>query len=102
MKSGVEFPLVKITLQGMEHSIIHAMTEHFASMDDACKKAIEQAVKDFDYAAEVRQAAYALVKDAIRTALEKELRYGASYDAITNVAGEMIRRQLDELGKKAK
>lgn len=92
-----EFPIVKITLQGMEHSICHAMSNHLAQMDTQCQEAVKRAVENFDYAGEVSRMATAMVRDGIKRALEKEIGYGASYEAVQRVAGAMIRESLDRI-----
>lgn len=91
---GVEFPLVKITMQGMEHSIVHAMHEHFAQMDDACAKAVKAAVESFDYPGEVRRMAHQMIQEAIKRALEKEILYGPTYEKVEEVAREIVRKNI--------
>lgn len=100
MRGPMQFPIVKITLQGMEHSIAHAMTEHLANMDSECQRAVNSAIKEFDYAGEVRNMTKQLIQQGIKSALERELAYGAPYEAIKKIAGEMIRNTLEEMRDK--
>ena len=92
--NGHEFPIVKITLQGMEHSIVHAMTDHLAKVDDACAKAVKDAVESFDYASEVRRMTHQLIQEGIKRALERELSYGVPYEMVKKVAGQMVQEAL--------
>jgi stress-induced morphogen len=92
--NGYEFPVVRITLQGMEQTVNHAMSGHLAKMDSDCQKAVKAAVESFDYAGEVRAMAQQMIRDAIKRALEKEILYGQTYTAIEKVAQEMIRKQV--------
>lgn len=96
---GAEFPVVRITLQGMEHSIVHAMSQHFVKMDDACQRAVNQAIEQFDYAGEVRTMTRELIKDAIKSALERELRYGPPYEAVKKIAADMVQKAMESVAK---
>jgi 16S rRNA G966 N2-methylase RsmD len=96
MRGHPEFPLVRITLQGMEHSIIHAMQDHFVKMDEACSKAVREAIASFDYEGEVRRMAHQLIKDGIKSALEREVLYGPPYEKIKEVARVLMRKALEK------
>lgn len=97
MRGHPEFPIVRITLQGMEHSITHAMQEHFVQMDKQCAAAVKAAVESFDYPGEVRRMAYDLIQRAIKNALEKEISYGPTYKEIEEVARQIVRKKIGDI-----
>lgn len=91
-------PIVKITVQGMEHAICHAMTEHFAKLDAECQKVIKQAVESFDYQGEVRRIVTEVMGKSLRSAIEREFYYGGQgYKAIEKMAQELGRKAFERI-----
>lgn len=73
----MNYPIVRIELQGMHMALQTMLTEHIAARDADIKNALERAVKTFDIGREVeRQATDVLrktVADLISSAVHKAL-----------------------------
>lgn len=65
--------IVKLEVEYMKQSILHAFHQHEVELGGLLESELNKAIKDFDFAAEVRSQVYRLmpelVKDSVRGAI---------------------------------
>lgn len=93
-----EFPVVRITLQGMEQTVCHAMTQYLVEMDADVQQAVSDAVMAFDYRGEVQRMATDAIRNAIKRAIESEFSYGNAYKAIERIAQQVAADAVRKAG----
>ena len=88
-------PIIRLELEHMKHSIIHAMGVHFVEMDEAVQRAIKRAIDNFDYGGEIEKLAHRIIQQALDDALRKHFRPGGEgYQDIQKVAVKIIETRL--------
>ena len=86
----MEPPIIRIEMEHMKHTLIHAMAAHFTEQDERVKNAITQAIDNYDYAGEVAKLVGREITDAIVTALREYLQVGG--DGYKNIQELAIHR----------
>ncbi len=91
----LDFPRVRIELEGMKHQILHA----FASHNDEVERAIEQqlttVIEHFPFEQTVKDLSREVISSAIKEALEYYFKYGEGREVIRKAVTD----KLDELYK---
>jgi hypothetical protein len=88
-------PIVRLTLDHMKHTIVHAMTEYTVKLDGTIKAAIESAVDNFDYEREIGALAEGILRDGIRQAIKAAVNQAIVYnDDFQKEIEKAVRAQL--------
>lgn len=66
----MDFPIVTIQLQGMKHQIMQAFVDHQADISKEVESQLEECLKNFDMAFEVRRVLRPLFERTLQQALE--------------------------------
>lgn len=97
-----DIPIVRITLDHMKHTLIHAMGAHFAEMDETVKAAINKAIDEFDYTAAMKQIVNGAIKDTLAVVVQESFGYGSEgYEVIRDFARTALRDRLDRMDQTA-
>jgi hypothetical protein len=91
-----DFPMVRLTIDHMRHEIVQAFARHGAGIQSQVEAAVDAAVRDFDFDAEVRHLAGQLLRDQVRKSLEYAFRKLAWDDAMCKA---LVRHMLAEMAK---
>ncbi len=87
-------PVVNLTIEGMRHNILMAISEHTVEMQEAVEAAVDEAVKSFDFGFEVQRAARLAIKNAIEREVDRFFSVGPGGDTIRKA----IERQVEDQG----
>lgn len=58
-------PMIRLEVEGMRYSVIHAFTMHSVEIQQALDKALEKALSDFDFAAVVKAEADRVLRESV-------------------------------------
>lgn len=72
----MSIPIIRLHVEGMKHSIITALTEYQAQMDEDVKKAVESYCTEENVSRVVREAAAAEIDKAIKDEIHHFFSYG--------------------------
>lgn len=75
-------PIIKIEIEGMKHTIMHAMTQYIAQMDEDIQNAIERACKPEIIATIIEETARKEISQAVANEVECFYKYGPGRTAI--------------------
>lgn len=77
---------IKFELSHMKNTIVRHLSEHQVNMNGELEKAVDQAVKDFDFQAEVTK----VVSKEIAQQVERYFKYGAGHRLLENAVTESM------------
>ena len=78
----MSIPIIRLEVQSMKHSIMVALTEHQAQMDEDIQKAVEAYCTDENISRVVRAAATAEMEQAIKEEVGAFFKYGDGRKAV--------------------
>jgi len=88
------FPIIRIELESMRHTLQLAISQHLENMDEIilwCEKEIDRVCTPENVASIVEQAADKEIKAAITNAIHDFYRYGEGREAIKEVVRKTLR-----------
>jgi L-lactate utilization protein LutC len=89
-----QFPMIRLEVEGMKHSVVHAFANHNREIEEYVDKAVADAIKNFNLDAyvssETHKAIEAVVDSTLRSYLDWKLR-----DAIQEAARAEIVKRLN-------
>ena len=85
-------PVIKLHLEGMSHSIIHALTEYEMEISSEVKKAVNNVVKNFDYEAKISKIA----TEAMESSISNYFLYGDGKQAIQKATTTALNKIMDK------
>lgn len=86
-----ELPLIKIELDGMRYSIVHALSTHNAEIETYVDENLKKVVEEFDYVTLVKQVATKAITEAVKRSIESYFAYGDGYKNIDAVITEILK-----------
>ncbi len=95
----MEFPIIRIQVEGMKHTIMLAMEQHLMKMDEDVKRAVEEACTPERVTAVIRNAAETEVKKAIESEVQNFYRSGAGRQAVRDAVAASLEARADEFKK---
>lgn len=85
------FPIIRIELESMRHTLQLAISQHLENMDEIIQKEIDRVCTPENVASIVEQAADKEIKAAITNAIHDFYRYGEGREAIKEVVRKTLR-----------
>ena len=96
-----EYPIIRLEIEQMRHSIAAMLSKHTLEMDAKIQQALKVACDNFDYRGEVLRIANDCIRGAIKNAIEEQFRYGgAGYEAVQVVAKQLAENALKSIAAK--
>lgn len=86
-------PLIRITVDQMKYSIVAAMQEHIAQLDEQMKVAIDEAIKPESLQPLLNEMAQREIHTAIREEISRFFRYGSGRKVIKELVAKELDRQ---------
>lgn len=86
----MQLPIIQLKVEGMKHTIMAALTEHSAQMDQDIKQAIEEYCTPENLARIVRDAAHAQLTAAIKEEVRVFFWNGPGRKAVAEAVKESI------------
>lgn len=62
-------PMIRLDIEGMRHSVVHAFNEHSKEVEEAVSKAVNEAIANFDFAGTVAREARAVIGELVKRAM---------------------------------
>ena len=75
-------PIIRLEIEGMKHTIMHAMTQYLTQMDADIQAAVERACKPEHISALIETTAREQIAKAVKTEIESFYSYGRGRAAI--------------------
>lgn len=82
MGSSDSFPIIRLEVQRMQHTIAHALTNYAAQMDADIQKAIKEYLTPENVTLIVMTQARTCIEAAIRDEVDKHFRYGKGREIV--------------------
>lgn len=91
MRQEFGFPVIRLELHGMKHTVLKALSEEMIKIDEQIQEAMEAALKTENIKRIVTEAVEKELKAAINSEIENFYRYGAGRKAIAAAVVERLR-----------
>jgi pyruvate/2-oxoglutarate dehydrogenase complex dihydrolipoamide dehydrogenase (E3) component len=78
-------PIIRLEIEGMKHTVMHAMTQYMYQMDADIKDAIERACRPEIILALIEKTARQEIEKAVVNEVEAFYRYGEGHAVIRDV-----------------
>jgi hypothetical protein len=92
MSTGT-FPIIRLEIEGMKHSVAVALTEYAARMDADVQAAIERACEPHRLVEAIQVAASKAIDDTIKSEIDTFFRYGDGRRAIKAAVEAQLSKQ---------
>jgi len=89
----MNMPIIRLEVQGMKHTITHALMEHQTQMDEDIQKAVEDYCSEENISRVITQACRAELEQAIKEEVSSFFRYGDGRKAIKAAVGANLMAQ---------
>lgn len=93
----MEIPIIKLEVQGMKKTIMHALTQHTAMMDEDIKAAVDRVCTTEYVSSLVAEVTQREMTEAIERQIKYYYSYGEGYEAIQQAVKTMFKK--DEVEK---
>lgn len=87
-----EYPTVKLELQNMRQTIVHAFGDYQDTMAAEVDRQLSNIVKNFDYEAVVSEIANEVLREAVTNAVRSYFKFGEGHDLILALITEMLNK----------
>lgn len=91
----LEMPKIKIEVERMKYSIIHAFSTHNDEIKDAVEKGLDEAIASYDFAGEISRVSNAVIGEVIKDCILNYFRYGDGRKLIN----DMVVKSIEKLNK---
>jgi len=89
-------PIIRIEIEGMKHTIMHAMTQYIAQMDEDIQNAVERACKPEMIADIIEPTARQEISNAVTNEVEAFYKYGPGRTAIREAVVNTLLKEGEE------
>jgi hypothetical protein len=89
-------PVVRLEIEGMKHTIMHAMTQHLAHMDSDIRAAVERACKPEHISELIETTARKQIAEAVKAEIESFYRYGPGRKAVKEAVIKTLGKDIEE------
>lgn len=86
------FPIIRIELDHMRQSIVHALSEYSTQMTEYVNGELQRIVDSFDYDAVVREVANEAISRSIKDEIDAYFRFGEGRKQINKLVEESFLR----------
>ena len=86
-----EYPLIKLEIESMKHAILHHFNSYQQDLSNCVKKEIESAIKNFDFASEVRKAVHQVISGTI----DQYFKWGDGSKLISSAMNEALNKTFN-------
>jgi hypothetical protein len=90
----MSIPIVRLTIEGMKHEILTALTEQTLELDGQVKAAVEHVVRGFNVEAEIQEVTAKILRDAIQDAVSRVVHVITWDDDIRALIREKVLQAL--------
>ena len=94
-----EIPYIKLEIEGMKYSIVHALNTHHADIEKHVEEVLQQVIEKFDYTAVVEEIAKNAIEKAVKSSVETFFLYGEGRKVIDAMVLKMIKQQREDIFK---
>jgi len=91
-RDNLSIPIVRLEVEYMKHSILHAFTEYSAQVDADVKAAVEKFCSGENVSRIIHAAVETSLKAAINEQIESFYRYGAGREVIKQAVSKALDR----------
>ena len=95
----MEIPIVKIELNGMRETIVHAFTTHELEIATNIDQQLKKAIEEFDYEGIVHKVAMEVLTDTVTRSIKAYFTYGEGYKVIEAVVQATLAKKGPEGGQ---
>ena len=92
----MEIPIIKLEVQGMKKTIMHALTQHAAMMDEDIKDAVDRVCTSEYVSNLVAEVTQKEMTDAIERQIKYFYSYGEGYELIRQAVTTMFKKDEEE------
>jgi hypothetical protein len=85
-------PVIRLTVEGMKHSIVAALTAYEHALSAEIKEAVQRACEPENIKQVIDRAATSVIEDAIKHEVEAFYRYGEGQRAIRDAVVERLKK----------
>lgn len=89
-------PVIRLEIEGMKHTIMHAMTQYMTQMDSDIQAAVERACKPENISALIEATAREQIAKAVKYEIESFYSYGPGRKAIKEAVIKTLGKDTDE------
>lgn len=89
----MNIPIIRLEIEGMKQTIMHAMTQHLAQMDVDIQAAVENLCTPARILEVITATAQKEIDQVIKTEVESFYRYGKGREAVKQAVARALERE---------
>ena len=86
----LDLPQIRLEVERMRHSVIHAFSAHTEDVKHAVEQELERAVNEFNFEAAVRRECNRVLNDVIAQTIKKFFTFGEGREAVEGAVYKSI------------
>lgn len=87
-------PIIRLSLEQMRYEIVHAFSKYNDELEVKVDKAVQEAIKNFDFDREVSRISMSLMNDMINQSLKRAFERLKWDEAMTKALTEILLKEL--------
>lgn len=89
-------PVIRLEIEGMKHTIMHAMTQHLAQMDADIQAVVENLCTPARILEVITTTAQKEIDQVVKAEVERFYRYGKGQEAVKQAVARALERNKYE------
>lgn len=87
-------PMIRLSVEGMSYQVVHAFAAHSEECEKAIKAAVAEELKDFDFAAVIKEELHRQLRDAVKKAVANAAASIVYQSPIRNMIEDIARKKV--------